>query len=109
MLVEGSRDVAALRDMGFEGTILKLNSGESLVQRADRLSRDHGRIIILTDWDPKGLLLHERLKELLEDCQVEVEDRHWLRLRRLCGSGCRTIEDVPAKVLSLRRMAGRAD
>jgi len=107
--VEGERDVSALREMGLEGTILKLNSGESLVERADRLSREYVRILLLTDWDPKGLRLHERLKELLEDCQVEVEDRHWLRLRRLCGSGCRTIEDVPAKVRSLRRMAGLAD
>jgi len=109
VLVEGERDVAALRDMGLEGTIIKLNSGESMVERADNLSRAYGRIILLTDWDPKGLRLHERLHELLEDCQVEVEDRLWLRLRRLCGSGCRTIEDVPALVGSLRRMAGRAD
>lgn len=109
MLVEGARDVVALREMGLEGTILKLNTGESLVERADRLSRAYGRILILTDWDPKGLRLHERLKALLEDCQVEAEDRHWLRLKRLCGSGCRTIEDVPALVRSLRRMAGRAD
>jgi 5S rRNA maturation endonuclease (ribonuclease M5) len=109
VLVEGARDVAALRDLGFEGTILKLNSGEGLVERADHLSRAYGRIIILTDWDPKGLRLHERLKELLEDCQVEVEDRNWLRLRRLCGGGCRTIEDLPALIRSLGRMAGRAD
>jgi hypothetical protein len=47
--------------------------------------------------------------ELLRDCQVEVEDRHWLRLKRLCGGACRTIEDLPAMLGSLRRMAGQDD
>jgi len=108
VLVEGDRDVAALRNLGLEGTILKLNAGESLVQRADRLSAQYPRIILLTDWDAKGTGLHARLRDLLEDCEVEADDRHWLRLRRLCGRSCRTIEDLPSRLGYLRRMAAGA-
>ena len=98
--------MAALRGLGLEGTIIKLNRGQSLVERADELSRLHERIILLTDWDKKGLQLHERLKRLLEDCQVAAEDHYWLRLRRLCGSGCRTVEELPTLVSMLREKAG---
>jgi len=109
VLVEGERDVSALRLLGLEGTILKLNSGESLVQRADRLSTQYPRIVLLTDWDAKGMRLHGRLRELLEDCEVYVDDHYWLRLRKICGRACRTIEDLPAQLRHLRRMAGKAD
>ena len=102
MLVEGARDVAALRELGMEGTIIKLNRGQSLVERADQLSRLHERVLLLTDWDRKGMQLHERLKGLLEGSRVVVLDHLWLRLRKLCGSGCRTVEELPALVSMLR-------
>ena len=96
VLVEGERDVAALRKLGLEGEILKLNLGEGLVARADELSHRYKKIILLTDWDYKGVELHDRLKRLLQDAQVKTDDFFWSRLRKLVGGGSRTVEDLPA-------------
>jgi 5S rRNA maturation endonuclease (ribonuclease M5) len=105
ILVEGARDVAALRKLGLEGEILKLNRGEGLVERADGISRHCKNIILLTDWDYKGVELHDRLKRLLRDVQVETDDFFWSRLRKLVGGGSRTVEDLPAFLDILRERA----
>jgi 5S rRNA maturation endonuclease (ribonuclease M5) len=105
VLVEGARDVAALRKLGLEGEILKLNRGEGLVARADALSHQYKDIILLTDWDYKGVELHDRLKRLLQDAQVRTDDFFWSRLRKLVGGGSRTVEDLPAFLEILRERA----
>lgn len=107
MLVEGERDVAALRELGFEGTILKLNKGDSMVGRAEELSQIYKKIILMTDWDDKGLQLHDSLKRLLVDSEVAAEDFFWLRLRKLCGNGCRAVEDLPRLISALRELTGK--
>ncbi len=106
VLVEGERDVAALRKLGMEGELHKLNRGEGLVARTDELSHGYREIILLTDWDYKGVELHDRLKALLQDAQVEAEDFIWSRLRKLTGGGCRTVEGLPAFLAQLRERAG---
>ena len=105
VLVEGARDVAALRRLGLEGELLKLNRGEGLVARADALSHQYKDIILLTDWDYKGVELHDRLKRLLQDAQVRTDDFFWSRLRKLVGGGSRTVEDLPAFLEILRERA----
>ena len=106
VLVEGKRDVGALRALGLEGEVLKLNRGKSLVDRADALSRRYRKVIVLTDWDRKGVELHDRLVGLLRDAQVATGDFLWSRLRLLAGGGCRTVEDLPTFLSQLRERAG---
>ena len=106
VLVEGERDVAALRALGLEGELLKLNRGEGLVALTDALSARHQKIILLTDWDYKGVELHDRLGRLLRDAQVSSDDFFWSRLKKLTGGGCRTVESLPAFLAQLRGRAG---
>ncbi len=106
VLVEGERDVAALRTLGLEGELIKLNRGEGLVALTDALSARHEKLILLTDWDYKGVELHDRLGRLLRDAQVEADDFFWSRLKRLSGGGCRTVESLPAFLAFLRERAG---
>ncbi|ADB58174.1 toprim domain-containing protein [Archaeoglobus profundus] len=54
VLVEGRRDVKALRELGVEGKILPISN----IPRAKLIELVEGDVIILTDWDEKG----ERLK-----------------------------------------------
>ncbi|MEM2870800.1 MAG: hypothetical protein QW379_10375 [Thermoplasmata archaeon] len=108
MLVEGARDVAALRKLGVRGRILMLNRGQGLLRRCEVLAREHGRVILLTDWDLKGRELHERLKKLLAACGGVPDETFWLALRRLCGGSNRTIEELPSFLRNLRETAGAA-
>ena len=49
VLVEGEKDVRALRELGLQGEVLPLNSGVSMFNLAEAFSRRHRRAIILTD------------------------------------------------------------
>ncbi len=106
VLVEGDRDAVALHLLGLEGEVLKINQGLSLVERSDELSHKYRKVILLTDWDDKGVQLHARLRGLLEDVQVESDDFFWNRLKRLVGGGSRTVEDLPAFIRILKERSG---
>jgi 5S rRNA maturation endonuclease (ribonuclease M5) len=61
VLVEGRRDVEALKDLGVEGKILPVSS----VSRAKLVESVEGDVIILTDWDEKGEKLKREIFEVL--------------------------------------------
>ena len=54
ILVEGEKDVQALRTLGLDGEILMVNAGSSIVDLCDDIAAHHDTIVILTDWDKKG-------------------------------------------------------
>ena len=61
VLVEGRRDVEALKGLGVEGKILPVSS----VSRAKLVESVEGDVIILTDWDEKGEKLKREIFEVL--------------------------------------------
>lgn len=65
IIVEGEKDIAALRSLGMKGIIIQLNQGISLPDFCDRISRKYKEVIILTDWDRKGGRLCFKLKKNL--------------------------------------------
>ena len=54
LLVEGEKDERALRAIGFTGTILRVNTGATVFQLCESISRSHREIVVLTDWDRFG-------------------------------------------------------
>ncbi|WP_457548771.1 toprim domain-containing protein [Archaeoglobus sp.] len=61
VLVEGRRDVEALKGLGVVGKILPVSS----VPRAKLVESVEGDVIILTDWDEKGEKLKREIFEML--------------------------------------------
>ena len=53
VIVEGKRDAAALRELGLEGEIITLHSGQSIYDFCEDISERFHRVIILLDWDEK--------------------------------------------------------
>lgn len=110
ILVEGTRDVRALRELGLAGEIRVYNAGEPLHAVADRLVRAHRRLIVLFDWDRTGGHLVRRLQEhLAAQADLDLEFRKEFAL----VSQVKCVEDLPAAVrLWSRRAAatsGRKD
>ena len=101
-LVEGKRDVAALRILGLEGEILVLNRGKSIVERCEGIARIHKQVILLTDWDWKGEELHEKIRRALQSTGVKADDSFWRDIQRFYGGGTRTVEDLPGFITELR-------
>jgi len=66
VIVEGEKDIEALKKLGVTGLIISLNSGSSLINFCDKIAREHKNIIILTDWDKKGGFLCSTIKRNLQ-------------------------------------------
>ena len=61
IIVEGSKDVTALRELGISGVVVKVSSAPTSTV-VDRVGKMNKEVIILTDWDRRGEIL---LKELI--------------------------------------------
>lgn len=65
VVVEGKRDTAALRHLGFTEEILEFHSFGGITKFADSVS-NYKNLIILFDFDKKGRYLTRRVIEQLE-------------------------------------------
>ena len=54
VIVEGNKDVSALRELGLVGEIITLNRGKNLYDFCFDITERFQRVIILLDWDKVG-------------------------------------------------------
>ncbi len=79
VIVEGPRDLEALRQLGFRGVISIFSQvGVPNADFIDATSREHGSVAILTDFDEEGRKIDLALSEGFErrGLRVEKELRH---------------------------------
>jgi len=100
ILVEGDKDVAALRKLGLTGEIIKLNAGMTLIDFCDMLARKHKKIILLLDWDRKGGFLSFNIIKNLEG-RVKCETRYREHIAK--RSVIRTVEGLPSWIETLKQ------
>lgn len=100
ILVEGDKDIEALRKLGVRGIIISVNSGMSLSNFCDRLAREYKDIIILTDWDRRGGHLCHTIRKNLEG-RVNCNTRY----RELFAKNAmiRTVEGLPSWIKTMRK------
>ena len=67
VIVEGAKDIDALRKLGLTGEIIRFNQGMSIPDFCDMIAERYSHIILLTDWDRKGGYLCTMLKKNLEN------------------------------------------
>ncbi len=65
VVVEGKRDAAALKKLGFAGQIIEFHKFGGIVNFADSVAR-YEKLIILFDRDRKGRYLTEKTIQLLQ-------------------------------------------
>lgn len=74
VVVEGHRDVMALRTLGYSGVIEELNKNRvNDFDLSDELASKYNRILLLLDFDEEGMNLHHNYTLLLERKGVKVE------------------------------------
>ncbi len=94
--MEGKRDEAALRILGFYGVVEVVSHvGETLQDTANRLATRSHRVLLLTDFDREGSAIAGKLSRFLESEGVAVNRP----LRRKIGSvmgvlGVKTVESL---------------
>lgn len=92
VVVEGKRDSAALKMLGYEQKVLEFHSFGGLTKFADSVSH-HRCLIILFDSDRKGRYLTRRVIEQLER-RTRIDLSYKKKLNEITKGRVRTIEEV---------------
>jgi len=102
VVVEGKKDLQALRKLGLSGDIIPLHSGKGLYEFSDELAEKFSKVVLLLDWDAKGEALFASLTNNLHGHWEEYAAFREL-LRILCQKDIKDIESIPALLLRLER------
>ena len=98
IIVEGDKDILALRKLDINGIIISVNAGVSLTDFCDKIADNYKKIIILTDWDRRGGYLCHTIKKNLEgriNCNI------YYREIFAKNSMIRTIEGLPSWIKTM--------
>jgi 5S rRNA maturation endonuclease (ribonuclease M5) len=101
VVVEGEKDVKALRRLGIEGNFQKLSSGGTLLNFLEGLS-GHRDIILLTDFDRAGTKLLNFCAEHLKRIGTKPDIEFWKGLRKLVHKDVKDIQGLAKFVLGQR-------
>lgn len=97
ILVEGLRDVQALRSLGFSGPIEQLNRGWPVDRVAVYLAEEFDEPpIVLMDWDRTGGRLQRTLVKALMSLDVKVSDEPRRTLSKSMRPDTLCVEDLDA-------------
>ncbi len=99
IVVEGDKDIDALRKLDVDGPIISVNIGSSLTDFCDKIAAKYKDIIILTDWDRRGGYLCHTIKKNLEgrvNCNLHYREIF------AKNSMIRTIEGLPSWIETMR-------
>jgi len=99
IIVEGDRDIAALRKLEVSGEIIRFNKGLSVPDFCDTIARKYQHIILLTDWDWRGSRLCYSIKKHLEN-RVKCNLKYRKVFAKRCS--CRTVEGLPSWIETLK-------
>jgi 5S rRNA maturation endonuclease (ribonuclease M5) len=92
VIVEGKRDSAALKKLGFTEKVLEFHRFGGLTKFADSVS-DHKNLIILFDSDRKGKYLTRRVIEQLEH-RTRIDLSYKKKLAQITRGKIRAIEEL---------------
>ncbi|MDH3365682.1 MAG: toprim domain-containing protein [Thermoplasmata archaeon] len=104
VVVEGLRDIRALKLLGVERNVVSLSKGMSILAFCEFLSKEWSSAVILTDWDRKGGRLARKLKEAFEASGVKPVVDVRTQLAYLAKKEVKDIESLPTYVRRLRTM-----
>lgn len=100
IIVEGKKDLSALRRLGLKGEIITLNDGRGLYEFCETVYSKYRDIVILTDWDKKGESLFTSLSGELSGLSGPYS---YIRdsLKSICQKDVKDIESIPTLLYRL--------
>jgi 5S rRNA maturation endonuclease (ribonuclease M5) len=104
IVVEGKKDVAALRALGVKGTVLTVKTGGKTFLDAVTEIEKMGvaTVILFLDFDRRGKQGTKRLKQSLERAKIKPNLKFWRKLSALVGKEIQCIESLTTYLVTLR-------
>ncbi|GEM_PF-169154 len=109
ILVEGQRDVAALRELGCRGAVMTIHSGDPLPDVVERVAERCRAVILLTDWDRKGDRFFDEFSSALAHRGVRCDRSFRDKIPAYARAAFKDVESLPSFVArGLARWHGKA-
>jgi len=104
IIVEGKKDVEALRVLGVEGAVLTVKTGGKsflgVVSEIEQMGASE--VILFLDFDRRGKEGTKRLKQSLERAKIKPNTKLWRALSALVGKEIQCVESLTAYLNTLR-------
>ncbi len=109
IVVEGQKDVTALRQLGVEGKIVSSKtSGKNFLDILAEIENLRVReVVLLLDFDRRGAEWTHRLKQHLEKTQIKPNLDYWNQLYGLVGHNVKDIESLPTYQQTLKNKTNK--
>lgn len=104
ILVEGKRDLASLRKLGIKGRI-EFVTHHPLADICEKVAATGKDIVILTDWDRRGIILEKKISDHLENYGINIEHRLRKRVLSLVQKDIKDVESLYTHISKLRQIA----
>ncbi len=102
ILVEGKKDLLALRKLGIDGEILCVkNSCENFVGFLDKIQSEE--VVLLVDFDESGTTIARDIIQYLEGRGVKVNSIFWRSIRSLIRRDVKDVEGFPSYLEKLKK------
>ncbi len=102
VIVEGMKDIVALKNLGVDAQFYCVQSGGGPVRAAEAVWKAGKSAIIMTDWDRRGNDLADDLFTNLSALGVEFDRRIRSEISFLCKPYCKDVESLDSVVLHLQ-------
>ena len=104
ILVEGKKDVEALRNLGIEGPLLTVKTGgKSFLDVISELEKaEVSEVALLLDFDRRGRQGTSRLRHSLESVGIKVNLAFWRALAGSVGKDLQCVEGLTGYLANLR-------
>ena len=108
IVVEGQKDVASLKQLGINGDFISSKTqGKSFLDILTEIERHKVKeVILLLDFDRRGVEWTHRLKQHLEKTRIKPNLTFWNELYGLVGRDLKDIEGLPTYLQTLKKKTG---
>ena len=108
IVVEGKKDVEALRVLGVAGTVVTVKTGsKSFLDVVSELEQmKAAEVVLFLDFDRRGKEGTKRLKQCLERARIIPNVKFWASLSGLLGRDVQCVEGLTAYLATLRTKIG---
>jgi len=105
VMVEGRRDLLALRSLGLYGPVI-MASRLSALDVAEDAARNYSQVILLTDWDDKGDEMCQTIGRHLRSVGIRPDGLIRSRLKSLVKKEIKDVESLGRYMERLRELYG---
>jgi 5S rRNA maturation endonuclease (ribonuclease M5) len=105
VVVEGKKDARALQELGVNGTVLTVKTGgKSFLEAIAEIEALGAKeVILLLDFDRRGVEGTRRLQRELERVKIKADVRFWREVRALVGHEVQCIESLPSYLVTAQQ------